>query len=234
MGTFSRLRYVIAANMNAMIEKAENPEKLLRALIREMEDAAEDARLAAADLLAEQQHQKRHHSALNKEIQEWQQRAEKAISTDRDDLARTALQTKAELSEHLVLLEKDQAMVTERISELESDMNTLQGKLSDAKAKLKGMQRQQAPVAADKPHLQESPGQKKMRRALNRFDRLQTQVENLEARVNSYYLVKADDWKAIEEPADPAIEDELEQLKAKLAPASKKASTKSNASTEQA
>ena len=52
MSTFSRIRYVIAANMNALLEKAEDPEKLLRALIREMEDAGEDARLAAADLLA--------------------------------------------------------------------------------------------------------------------------------------------------------------------------------------
>ena len=56
MGAFSRLRYVIAANVNSLIEKAEDPEKLLRALIREMEDASEEARLACAELLAEQQH----------------------------------------------------------------------------------------------------------------------------------------------------------------------------------
>ena len=55
MGTFSRLRYVIAANVNALIEKAEDPEKLLRALIREMEDASEEARIACAELLSEQQ-----------------------------------------------------------------------------------------------------------------------------------------------------------------------------------
>ena len=53
MGSFSRLRYVIAANVNSLLEKAEDPEKLLRALIRDMEDATEDARLASADLLAE-------------------------------------------------------------------------------------------------------------------------------------------------------------------------------------
>jgi len=52
MGAFSRLRYVIAANVNALIEKAEDPEKLLRALIREMEDASEEARMASADLTA--------------------------------------------------------------------------------------------------------------------------------------------------------------------------------------
>ena len=56
MGSFSRLRYVIAANVNSLLEKAEDPEKLLKALIRDMEDASEDARAASAELLAEQTH----------------------------------------------------------------------------------------------------------------------------------------------------------------------------------
>ncbi len=67
MGAFSRLRYVIAANVNSLIEKAEDPEKLLRALIREMEDASEEARLACADLLAEQQRLERLESQLAEE-----------------------------------------------------------------------------------------------------------------------------------------------------------------------
>ena len=56
MGTFSRLRYVVAANVNALLEKAEDPQKMLRALIREMEEAREEARIATADLLADQKH----------------------------------------------------------------------------------------------------------------------------------------------------------------------------------
>ena len=68
MGAFSRLRYVIAANVNALIEKAEDPEKLLRALIREMEDASEEARMASADLLAEQQHLERLEGQLADEM----------------------------------------------------------------------------------------------------------------------------------------------------------------------
>ena len=91
MGTFSRIRYVIAANMNALLEKAEDPEKLLRALIREMEDAGEDARLAVADLLAEQAHMERQAQRLEKETAEWQERAEQAVAAERDDLARAAI-----------------------------------------------------------------------------------------------------------------------------------------------
>ena len=101
MGAISRVRYVIAANVNSLLEKAENPEKLLKALIREMEDAAEDARLASAELLAEQAHLKRAAVQLESEITEWQERAEKAVATSRDDLARAALKAKSELTENL-------------------------------------------------------------------------------------------------------------------------------------
>ena len=96
MGAFSRLRYVIAANVNALIEKAEDPEKLLRALIREMEDASEEARMASADLLAEQQHLERLESQLSDEVAQWQRRAENAVTEHRDDLARAALKAQTE------------------------------------------------------------------------------------------------------------------------------------------
>ena len=81
MSAFSRIRYVVAANVNSLLEKAEDPEKLLRSLIREMEDAGEDARLATADLLAEQQHLARVGGRIEEEITEWQERAEKAVAT---------------------------------------------------------------------------------------------------------------------------------------------------------
>ena len=106
MGTFSRLRYVIAANVNSLLEKAEDPEKLLRALIREMEDAGEDARLAVADLLAEQEHLDRVIQRMEGEVSEWHERAEKAVTTERDDLARAALKAKSELEEVLQMLKR--------------------------------------------------------------------------------------------------------------------------------
>ena len=94
MSTFSRLRYVIAANVNALIEKAEDPEKLLRALIREMEDASEEARMACAELLAEQQRLARLERQMSEDAAQWQERAEKAVAQNRDDLARDALKAR--------------------------------------------------------------------------------------------------------------------------------------------
>ena len=227
MGTFSRIRYVIAANMNALLEKAEDPEKLLRALIREMEDAGEDARLAAADLLAEQQHLERVLGRLQREESEWADRAEKAVAADRDDLARAAIKAKAETVERLSAAQQEQAGLRERLAQLETDMSTLKAKLAEAKGKLKQMHtrervRNSAPAPAEEKL---SHHERKLRNAMGRFDRLQNQVERLEARVRSYEVGEPapSPWEAEEAPSDPAVEAELEALKARLGGAEAKA-----------
>ena len=219
MGTFSRIRYVIAANVNSLIEKAENPEKLLRALIREMEDAAEDARLASADLLAEQQHLGRVASQLESEISEWQERAEKAITTDRDDLARAALKTKAELLGALESAQDEHNLLADRIARLEQDMTTLKGKLAEAKTRQKEIvARNGAGPAPTRKEVRLSANERRIRQAMGRFDRLQSQVERLEARVRSYEVggVSPPVWNVETQINDPLIEAELELLKAKV------------------
>ncbi|MDX1554665.1 MAG: PspA/IM30 family protein [Xanthomonadales bacterium] len=218
MGAISRLRYVIAANVNALLEKAEDPEKLLRALIREMEDASEDARLACADLLAEQQHLERIERQLNAEVDEWQLRAERAVTEGRDDLARAALTARQDASGRLDMLKRDQAEVRDRVSQMEQDMVTLKGKLADAKVRLKTLQPGGKPAASAAPaHEKASPTEKKVRRAMARFDRLQAQVESLEARVRSYEVGGPSPpvWGTGPEP-DPLVEEELAQLKSRL------------------
>lgn len=226
MGTFSRLRYVIAANVNSLIEKAEDPEKLLKALIRDMEDAAEDARLASADLLAEQTHLQRLKERFGSEIGEWSERAEKAVQTNRDDLARAALKAKAELEQALKSATDESASLDARIVQLEFDVATLKSKLAEAKTSLKNIKLRKSPAANGRSTNAEqslSPGERKVRRAMGRFDRLQSQVERLEARVRSYEFggESANAWTADDTPADPAIEAELEQLKKRIAPPEK-------------
>ncbi len=219
MGAISRIRYVIAANVNSLLEKAENPEKLLRALIREMEDAAEDARLACADLLAEQTHLERVARNLESEIIEWQERAEKAVATDRDDLARAALNAKAELTDTLESARDDHSLLTDRISHLEQDMTTLKGKLAQAKMKLKELcQRRGSRPVASRKEVQLSRNERKIQQAMGRFDRLQSQVERLEARVRSYEVGGTSPaiWEAELQVNDPAIDAELEVLKARI------------------
>lgn len=223
MGTFSRLRYVVAANVNALIEKAEDPEKLLRALIREMEDAGEEARMASAELLAEQQRLDRLDARLAEERALWQRRAEDAVTADRDDLARAALKARTEIeSQHAVAVD-ERNRIAGRVAQMEQDMATLKSKLAEAKTRLKGMLAGRAPRAAAAGVAaaeRSTPSERKVRRAMERFDRLQNQVDSLEARVRSYEVggsVTSAWTSPAAGPADPAIEAELERLKERLA-----------------
>jgi phage shock protein A len=237
MGSFSRLRYVIAANVNSLLEKAEDPEKLLRALIRDMEDASEDARLASGDLLAEQTHLQRMVERFEREIEEWVARAEKSVETNRDDLARTALKAKTELEQALKSARDESKNLDARITQLEFDMATLKNKLAEAKSKLKDITLRKTPTGKGRTAKAEqslSPGERKIRRAMGRFDRLQSQVDRLEARVRSYEVggEAVNTWVAEETPADPEIEAELQQLKNRIAPAAPVATTKTETDSE--
>jgi len=237
MGSFSRLRYVIAANVNSLLEKAEDPEKLLKALIRDMEDASEDARLASADLLAEQTHLKRLQERYEREKEEWAARAQKSVETNRDDLARTALKAKSEIEQALHAAADESKSLDARITQLEFDMAQLKTKLAEAKTKLKEITTRHAPggkAKAGYPERELSPAERKIRRAMGRFDRLQSQVERLEARVRSYEVggEVGNTWAAEDTPADPAIEDELQKLKARVAPPAPEAAVETKGDSE--
>ena len=223
MGSFSRLRYVIAANVNSLLEKAEDPEKLLKALIRDMEDASDDARVASADLLAEQTHLLRLQERYGREVDEWTARAQKSVAANRDDLARTALKAKAELEQALHSAADESKNLDARVTQLEFDMAQLKTKLAEAKTKLKEITTRHTPsgkAQAGYAAKDASPAERKIRRAMGRFDRLQSQVERLEARVRSYEIGgdAVNPWVADDSPSDPAIEDELQKLKNRIAP----------------
>lgn len=220
MGTFSRLRYVIAANVNALIEKAEDPEKLLRALIREMEDASEEARLASAEMLAEQLRLERLAAQLAGEEDRWQNRAEKAVAEQRDDLARAALRARTEVMDRHRSVTEELAHIGERIAQMDRDMATLKSKKSEAKLKLKSIYLHSPAAKADRSDANNilSPSERRVRQALGRFDRLQTQVENLEARVRSYEVggPAPAAWNDEAAATDPAVEEELRRLKERI------------------
>ncbi len=219
MGTFSRMRYVIAANVNALIEKAEDPEKLLRALIREMEDAGDEARSASAGIMAELSHLQRAVQEQAAQQQQWRNRAEKAVLENRDDLAREALRTAADVTNRQSALEKEELLLKSRSEQLNTDMATLKQKLAEAKLKLRDMQHKPVAAAAAGGHAPpQSRAERRMQRAMSRFDGLQAQVENLEARVASYETGGPSPavWNTAASPADPEVEEALQQLKNRL------------------
>ncbi len=188
-----------------------------------MEDAGEETRLASAELLAEQQHLARLQQQLSEEASMWHGRAERAVQEQRDDLARAALKAHEEvLGRHAAVLQQQNG-VTDRLNQLEKDVQTLKSKLAEAKLKLKSVYSRPAiarsGLIASQAAL--SPVEKRVRQALGRFDRLQTQVENLEARVRSYEVGGPAPavWVSSSSAAatDPAVEQELVRLKQRLA-----------------
>lgn len=218
MSTISRLRYVIAANVNALLEKAEDPEKLLRALIREMEDAGEEARMACAELLAEQKRMQRLEEQLSKEQSQWRKRAEMAVEQGRDDLARDALKARSGIAAQREAVRDETKHLAERMDQMEQDMATLKTRLAEAKTRLKTLLAA-APARPAAP-ISPTPGERRVSRAMQRFDHLQAQVDNLEARVRSYDVggPAPSVWReAASAPTDPAIEAELRDLKQRLA-----------------
>ncbi len=240
MGTFSRMRYVIAANVNSLIEKAEDPEKLLRALIREMEDAGEEARSASAEVMAELSHLQRAGKELAMQQSQWRDRAEKAVIENRDDLAREALKTASDIANRQAAMGQEEALLKSRSEQLDGDMATLKHKLAEAKLKLREMQDRpsagRGSSAQAQSILPQSRAERRIQRAMSRFDGLQAQVENLEARVASYETggVTPSVWATAASPSNPEVEEALQQLKEKLHPAQKPAPAEKAADTASA
>jgi phage shock protein A len=124
------------------------------------------------------------------------------------------------VAEKHAAVQQELALVSERISQMETDMTTLKAKLASAKLKLKGLQVKPSTNRSSGPNsnVALSPSEKRVQRAFGRFDRLQTQVENLEARVRSYEVggPSPEVWEKELVAADPAVEQELQQMKQRL------------------
>ena len=135
MGIFSRLSDIINANINALLEKAEDPEKIIRLMVQEMEDTLVEIRSSAAKCIADKKEHQRQIEFLEQEQLEWERKAELALSKDREDLARAALMEKANLSDHVEILNKELSVIQQQLDKFNEDIGLLQSKLKDAKAR---------------------------------------------------------------------------------------------------
>ena len=137
MSVFSRLTDVINANLHSLLDKSEEPEKMLRLMIDEMEQVQVEMRTQAARVIAEQKQLERHQQALRNQIQEWAAKAELAIQKGREDLARAALTEKLAEMKQCERLEEDKARVAEVLAQLTADSERLAAKLTEAREKQK-------------------------------------------------------------------------------------------------
>ncbi len=216
MSIFSRFTDIINANINAILDKAEDPEKMVRLIIQEMEETLVEVRTQSAKLIADKKELGRRVQRLNREAGEWERKAEVAISKDREDLARAALKEKANADEAAEAIRNDLEMVEGNLEKLSADIAQLQQKLSDAKT------RQKALILRGKT-AQSRMGVKRqlhtvdIEEAMSRFDRYERKIDDLEGEIEAYDLGQrtlADEIAELE--SDEKVDEELERLKARL------------------
>ena len=218
MGIFTRFSDIVNSNINAILDKAEDPEKIIRLMIQEMEDTLVEVRSAAARSIADKKDLNRKIEALERERDEWNNRAELAMHKDREDLAKAALVEKSRVSSAVDLLKEDYMAVDEGLTKLNEDIARLESKLEDAKA------RQKALLARHKTASSRLAARKKIHDykiddALVRFEAYTRRIDDVEGRVEAYDLGLPKDlnheFASLE--AEESVNEELDALKARVA-----------------
>jgi phage shock protein A len=219
MTIFSRLSDIVNANLNALLDRAENPEKLIRLVIQEMEDTLVEVRSGAVRVIAERKEIERRIATLARERDEWARKAEFALSRDREDLARGALMAKAQTVRSLRESEMHLANLVAGLEAQNADIGKLQAKLAEAKTREKTLAMRRNTAAAQLK-LRGKIYDERMMDAFGKFERIEQALDEMEGKVESYDLGRpktlADEFADLE--ADQAVHDELEALKARLKP----------------
>ena len=219
MGIFSRFTDIVNSNLNSILDKAEDPEKIIRLMIQEMEDTLVEVRSSAARAIADKKEITRKLSGLEAEAHDWQKKAELALDKGREDLAKAALAEKAVSLKSADALREQQAALTEGLEKLNDDIASLEAKLADAK------RRQQAIVARHRTATKRLEVRKRLHDgriddALIRFESFERRMEHIEGHVESYDLGRQRGGLAREISdleSREAVERELEELKARRA-----------------
>ena len=219
MGMFSRINDIVQANINAMLDKAEDPEKIIRLIIQEMEETLVEVRTDAARYIAQQKTLARQIDATSKHINGWQDKAQLAMDNDKESLAKAALIEKQKYVAKLTSLEEQQVHLTESIEKIQADTGRLNSKLAEAKAKQKTLV-QRKYSAQTRLKVKQADHESKIDDAMMRFENYEQRIDYLEAQVDAYDLTKSDDATSLQAQfdameADEVIEKELEALKKK-------------------
>ncbi len=217
MGIFSRFSDIVNANINAVLEKAEDPEKIIRLMIQEMEDTLVEIRSAAAKCIADRKELGRHIEHLEREEAEWARRAELAVRRDREDLARAALAEKQSIGDRVGKMRLELDSLDGQLEKFNADITQLQGKLDDAKT------RQRSIVIRHKTASSQLSARKhihsdRIDEMLFRFENAERRIDRVESEAEAISMGRgrnlADEIEDLEQ--DDRVEAELADLKSKV------------------
>ena len=217
MGIFSRLADIVNSNINAILDRAEDPEKLIRLIIQEMEDTLVEVRSSAVRTIAEKKEVERRLATLEREHEEWQRRAELAVTKGREDLAKGALLAKARVAEASAALQHQHQQIEDALAKQNEDIGKLQAKLADAKTREKAITARQK-TAANRIRLRTHLCDERITDAFARFEHVERALDEMEGKVEVFELGRkktvAEELAGLE--AESAVEEELKALKERL------------------
>jgi phage shock protein A len=218
MGIFTRVRDIISANLNTMLEKAEDPEKLIKLMIREMEDTLVEVKASCAGAMATKKKVQRELEEVKDRSQSWGEKAQLAVDKGREDLAREALIEKKRYAERADALENEAAQCDDLVAQYQDDIKQLEDKLGMAREKQRVLV--QRHVHAQRKMRTES----NIRRmdtsdAMARFENFEERIERMEADAELVNYGRKptleDEFRNLQ--GDEDIEAELDELKKKSA-----------------
>ena len=216
MGIFSRFSDIVNSNINSLLDKAEDPQKMVRLIIQEMEDTLVEVRSTSARLIAEKKDVQRQQQRVEHEVLDWENKAELALSKEREDLAKQALIEKQKAQEAVDSLQQELERVDESLSKLNDEISQLQEKLADAKARQKTILMREK-TASSRLQVRKQVDSGKVDEAMMKFDRYEAKIDDIEAQVDAYDMGKRtlrDEFAELEN--ESKVTDELEALKARM------------------
>ncbi|CAO3372322.1 phage shock protein PspA [Azospirillum argentinense] len=218
MSIFSRLTDIVQSNLNSLLDRAEDPEKLIRLIIQEMEDTLVEVRSSTVKIIAERKEIERRIADLHRERDSWDRKAETALTHDREDLAKQALLAKSRAAEEADVLAAQLVQVEEALSKSNEDIGRLQAKLTDAKNREKALVAR-TKTAANRVRVRSTLHDERINDAFSRFEQVERNLDELEGRVEAYDVgrTKTLTEEIAELEADKKVQDELAALKARVA-----------------
>jgi phage shock protein A len=223
MSIFSRMSDIINSNINSLLDKAEDPEKMVRLIIQEMEETLVEVRSTSARAIADKKELQRRHEWLIEEVTEWERKAEVAVSRGRDDLAKGALVERNKAQGAADAIAEERGIIDGTLAKLGDDVAMLQAKIKDAKARQNAIVlRGQA--AQTRLGVKRQLSDHSIDDALLRFEQYERKMDDLEGEIESYDLGQktlADEIEDLEH--DDELDSQLAAFKARVSSDSKNA-----------
>ena len=216
MGVFTRFRDIISSNINAMLDRAEDPEKLIKLMIREMEDTLVELKASCAGVMATSKKVQRELEQVDERVKYWKEKAELAVSRGRDDLGREALVEKRKFVRRKETLELEVVEHDSLAQQYQDDILQLEDKLKSARDKQRVLIQRHI-HAKKRKRAQEEIRRVDSSEVVLKFEELESRIERMESEADLVNIVKKSTLEEEIEKltVDDDIENELQALKTK-------------------